>query len=380
MTDVARGDGSVYQRKDGRWAATVTIRPGKRVTRYAEDPDAAEAQRLELVRLREWGAATKKLKLADFLRAWLADVRGTVRWSTHRHYANIVDNHLVPELGKVAVSALTPTMVGAYLRDMEAQRLSPRTVRHHRAVLRNALNAAMTQGLVTRNAAALAKPPKLSRRPDVQSLTVDQARTLIDGTTGDRLHALYVMALMTGLRQGELLGLSWDDVDWKRRRIRVAQTLQRQDGAWVFAEPKTDRSTRWVPLVTEAYDALLAHRERMASERTPDWRYFGLVFVTEAGNPIHGPNLLADFYDHLDRLELPRIPWHGLRHSTASVLLAAGVPMALVSWLLGHATVRLTVDTYSHLEDAMVDTVREAMETAYRKPPAVNGAVSSGDV
>lgn len=375
MADV-RGDGSVYQRRDGRWAATVTVRPGHRVTRYGDTEDDAEAHRVELIRLREWGASTKKLRLADFLPAWLDDVRPTVRWSTHRHYRNIVNSHLVPRLGKVTVAGLTPTMVAGYLREVERD-LSPRTVRHHRAVLRNALNAAMKQGLVTRNAAALAKPPRLARRPDVQALTVDQARSLIDGTTGDRLHALYVLALMTGLRQGELLGLSWDDVDWKRRRIRVAQTLQRQDGAWVFTEPKTDRSNRWVPLVSEAYEALDDHRDAMARERTPDWRYFGLVFVTESGNPIHGPNLLAEFYEHLDRLGLPRIPWHGLRHSTASVLLAAGVPMALVSWLLGHATVRLTVDTYSHLEDAMVDTVREAMETAYRKPPAVNGAVSS---
>ena len=366
MVGMAKGDGSVYQRKDGRWTATVTVRPGKRVTRYASDEDGAEAQRQELLRLRDWGAPTRKLRLGAFLEGWLSDMQGTVRWSTHRHYKNIVDNHLVPRLGKVAVATLTPAMVTDYLRDV-GKGHSPRTVRHHRAVLRNALNAAMSQGLVTRNVAALAKPPKLDPRPDVQALTADQARTLIDGTAKDRLHALYVLALTTGLRQGELLGLTWDDVDWKGRRLRVAQSLQRQDGEWVLVPPKTDRSRRTVPLVSEAYEALERHRDAMALERKPEWRHFGMVFVTEAGNPIHGPNLLDEMHDHLARLGLPEIPWHGLRHSAASVLLAGGMSMAFVSWLLGHATVRLTIDTYSHLEDAMVDTVREAMETAFMK-------------
>lgn len=367
--------GSVYQRRsDGRWVASVTLPGGRRAHRYADDEDAAEAERAELLRLLEVGAPTRKQRLGDFLEGWLRDIKGAVRPSTWRHYDNIVTNHLVPDLGGIAIGRLTPAMVNDYLQH-KTRSLSARTVRHHRAVLRNALTAASAAGVVTRNASALAKPPRVAKSPPVKALTAAQVRTLLDGTSGDRLHALYVLAATTGLRQAELLGLAWDDVDWSRRAITVRQALQRVEGEWVFVEPKTENANRRVPLPDEALTALRAHRAAMTAERTSDWRYFGLVFVTERGNPIHGPNLLPPFRAHLARLGLPRITWHGLRHSTASVLISAGVPLPVVSRILGHSTIRVTMDVYGHLADDVLREAAAGMDRALARRPAVKRAV-----
>jgi integrase len=221
----------------------------------------------------------------------------------------------------------------------------------------------MRDGLLERNVAALAEPPRIRQR-ERRWLSAADARRLIDATADDRLHALYVLALTTGMRQGELLALAWDDIG--EGTVTVRATLARIDGEWLRLEPKTERGRRTVVLTSEASTALAEHRRRMAGERTPAWRYHGLVFTTARGEPIHGPNLIKPLRAYLASLGLPPITWHDLRHSAASVMLAAGVPLRVIADILGHATIRVTADLYAHVGLELQRDAAERVSAALR--------------
>jgi integrase len=192
-------------------------------------------------------------------------------------------------------------------------------------------------------------------------LTAAQARTLIEGTRGDRLHALWTLAVTTGLRNAELLGLAWSEVDLAAPALRVSATLQRiptgdlwpsgkRKHAARLADPKTDKSKRTIPLTAVAVEALREHRRRQLEDqaRTGHLGKSGLVFATARGRPLHGSNLPKALRPHLERLGLPRITVHDLRQSAATVLFASGVPMPVISDILGHRTTRITEDLYRH--------------------------------
>jgi integrase len=246
---------------------------------------------------------------------------------------------------------------------LNALPLSPVSVGHVRSVLRTALAHAMRAGLLERNVAALAEAPRIRQR-ERRWLSAAEARRLLDATADDRLHALYVLALTTGMRQGELLALSWDDID--EGTVTVRASLARIDGEWVRLTPKTDRGQRTIVLTAEASAALADHRRRMAAERTPDWRYHGLVFTTARGEPIHGSNLIPPLRAYLASEGLPAITWHDLRHSAASVMLAAGVPLRVIADILGHSTIRITADLYAHVGPELQRDAAERVSAALR--------------
>jgi integrase len=195
-------------------------------------------------------------------------------------------------------------------------------------------------------------------------LTGPQVRTLIEGTKDDRLHALWVLAATTGMREAEMLALTWQDIE--DDSIRVHSTLHRIDGAWVLRDPKTEKSKRTIPLASVTVQALKAHRARQLEEqaRKGAMGREGMVFTTERGQPIHGPNLSKVLYAHLDRLGLPRVTVHDLRHSAATVLYAAGVPLPVISDILGHSTIRVTSDLYRHRVPELAKDAAERMQEA----------------
>jgi integrase len=183
---------------------------------------------------------------------------------------------------------------------------------------------------------------------------------------GGRLHALWALAATAGLRMGEALALSWDDLDLDAATVRVSRTLHREGGEWVTMEPKTRGSRRLVPLTPLAVEALRGHRLRQAEERLAAGSpgRGGLVFATRSGAPLHGSNVLAALYRAEDAAGLGRVPFHGLRHAAASVMLEAGVPMRVVSELLGHSTIRITSDLYSHVAPAVSRDAAERVQRA----------------
>lgn len=253
------------------------------------------------------------------------------------------------------MAKLSPSDIQPFLNDKLAEGLSPRTVRYLHAVLRRALGQALKRGLVPRNVATLVNLPK-AQRPEVEPFTPDQARSFLAAIHGDRLEALYSVALSVGLRQGEALGLRWEDVDLDTGTITVRKALQRLNGVFELVEPKTARSRRTIALPQTAVTALRVHRTRQLQERLlagSKWCENGLVFTNTFGTPIDASNLIRHFHRALVAAGLPRKRFHDLRHTCASLLLAQGVHPRVVMDILGHSQISLTMDTYSHVIPAL---------------------------
>jgi integrase len=311
-----------------------------------------------------------------FLGRWLDDcVKPSVKEQTHDQYAQTVRLYLAADesIGRIPLTKLAPQDVQQLINAKLIAGLSPRTVQLALVVLRRALDQAVKWGLVARNVAKLVDPPKV-KRPKARPFTPKEAACFLDVIKGYRLEAVCTLALL-GLREGELLGLRWQDVDLEKRTVTIAQSLQRigrkhHDGrkrksALRFVEPKTDRSRRTLALPEFIAAALRAERARHAERRLaagPEWRDFGLVFTTRLGTPIEPRNLYRDFKLLLARTDLPSIRFHDLRHSAATLLLARGVNMRAIMELLGHSRIGVTMDTYSHVMPEMMREVADTMD------------------
>jgi integrase len=308
------------------------------------------------------------LTVEEYTIRWLADsVRGTVRSATFERYEQITHKHIVPVIGRVKLKALTPAHVrGLYRKKLEAG-LSPRTVQYIHVTLHKALKQAVRDSLIPRNSTEAVKPPQV-RREELRPLTAEQVRRLFDAAKGDRLEALYVLAITTGLRQGELLGLKWDDVDLETGTLQVRRTLTTAKGGPVLSAPKTKGSRRSVKLSQTALEALRNQLERQLREidRVGSmWRENGLIFASETGEPLKRHYITRhQFKPLLKRAGLPQVRFHDLRHTCATLLLSKNVNPKVVSEMLGHATIAITLDTYSHVLPTMQESAAKAMEDA----------------
>jgi len=245
---------------------------------------------------------------------------------------------------------------------------SPRRVAPIRAVLHTALNEAVKWSAVGRNVADLVKAPRRVRYAPV-TLNQKQARVLVNAARKHRLGAVFSVATAVGLRLGESLGLRWQDVDLKKRTIRVNQTLQRVDGKLEFGEPKSEKSRRTVTLPTITVETLKRHATRQKKERLlagSDWVDSGLVFTSTIGTALDERNVRRAFKDLLTAAKLPKIRIHDLRHTCATLLLAQDVHPKVVQEILGHSQITLTLDTYSHVLPHVSAEAALQMDTALR--------------
>jgi integrase len=359
MTRRGANEGSISHRRDGRWEARISLgfANGRRVrkTFYGRTRREVQAALSESLQRQRFGLpilTDERLTVGAFLERWLdLSIASSVRASTHRRYAQIVRTHLVPALGRIQLRKLEVHHVQLLLNARLAAGLGPRTVHHLRAVLRGALNQAQREGHVARNVAALTHGPRVPHR-EVQPLDPEQTRRFLNAAAGDPLEALYVLAITTGLRQGELLGLQWEDIDLEAQTLRVRQAVQRVGGKLVFVEPKTRQSRRSVPYPPMAAIALKTHRTRQIEDRLfagPRWREYHLVFASSIGTPLDGTNVTHRLRRLLQNHGLPRQRFHDLRHTAASLLLAQGVHPRVVMELLGHSQISLTMNTYMHV-------------------------------
>jgi integrase len=364
-------EGSIYPRKDGRWAGTISIgyEGGRRVRKHVMGHSRAEVKDKMAALMRahdeQRPIPSQREKLGPFLRRWLDEVaRPTLRASTYKSYDDILTAHLIPGLGKIALAKLTPAEIQTFLKRKLDGGLSPRRVQYIHAVLRRALVTAERWGMVTRNVAKLVDPPRVPKH-EISPMSPDQAKRLIEASHADRHRALYVTALGTGLRQGELLGLRWEDVDLEAGRLRVRYTLANVQGELTLLEPKTDRSRRNVMLPDLVTVALQAHRTRQKMERLvagSRWVDSGHVFTTLQGKPMHAGTATRAFKAALERAGLPRSRFHDLRHAAATFLLAQGMTLEDVKQLLGHSSITLTSNTYGHVLEQRQRQVAQAMD------------------
>lgn len=371
MTRRGPNEGSIHQRKDGRWvgSAHMGYEPGRRVRKHVFGKTRAEVvEKLKpLLKARDdqRPVPDARLKLGTFLRTWLEDVaRPSIRASTYSSYHDIVELHLVPGLGHIRLAKLSPADVQAFLVHKQASGLSASRVHYLHRVLRRALSIAERWSLVSRNVAKLVDPPRLSKR-EITPLTPGQAAVLIASSKDHRLHALWVTALGTGLRQGELLGLRWEDVDMDGGRLSVRHTLQRVDGVLTLLEPKTERSRRTIALPEVVLAVLRAHLTHQKMERLvagSGWVMTDHVFTTRRGTPLDAATVTRCFQRGLKAAGLPHRRFHDLRHSAATFLLAQGFTLEDVKNLLGHSSIVLTSNTYGHVLERRQKQVAKGMD------------------
>ncbi len=242
--------------------------------------------------------------------------------------------------------------VQALLNKKQKEGLSGQSVQIIHATSRAALNEGLRMGSVARNAAQLVRPPRGAQK-QVTPLAPEEARTFLETAAGDRLEALFILALSSGLRKGEILGLRWQDLDLEHATLSVHHALNRLDGEYALAEPKTKQSRRTIMIPKIAVTALKAHRARQAAERLaagPEWNEWGgLVFTTDKGQPLNGSVLSHRFKQILKDAGLRIMRFHDLRHTCATLLLAQGLDPKLVQEFLGHSEIGTTLNVYSHV-------------------------------
>ncbi len=371
------GEGSIYEHKRNgkkvgyRGAYTVHTAEGPK-RRYVSGKTREEARRnlTEAVGNRDKGLVfdAGKMTVGEYLDCWLADcVKGTVRASTFERYEYAVHPHIKPALGRVKLKSLTPAHVRRFYREKLDAGLSPATVHKMHVVLHKALDQAVSDGMISRNVTDALKLPRIDRE-EINPLTAEEANRLIEAAHGDRLKALYVLAVHSGLRQGELLALRWEDLDLEARTLRVRRTLTWAGGKHSLAEPKTKKSRRTVRLTTGAVAALRDHLERQLSEMDrlgSLYKNGNLVFTNETGGIVNPSNLRnRSFAKLLERAGLSRARFHDLRHTCATLLLSKNVNPKIVSEMLGHANIAITLDTYSHVLPTMQEGAVRALEDA----------------
>jgi len=347
------GEGTISRRADGRWVGAVQVgtnENGRRIRQWVYGRTRGEVvakvdERRRVVAQGAW-ADPGSIQVGEYLEAWLRDsAMPRVRASTLAYYRRVLQP-VRATLGGLKLRNLSPMNVQAVLRQLEERKVSPRARQMTYTVLKTTMRDAVRMRLIAANPMDAVSRPR-APRPEIRHLDAGQVRQLLEAARGDRFEALYPLAVGTGLRLGELLGLRWGDLDLESGAVQVrrASVEDRKTGAVTFEEPKTARSRRKVDLPGFAVSALARHRERLGAVPHPE----RLVFTASDGSPVRRSNLhRRSWKPVLKRAGLPDIPFHALRHTAATLALAAGVNPKVVQERLGHSSITLTLDTYSH--------------------------------
>lgn len=330
---------------------------GFRTKREAEN---ALAEHLGSIRAGE-SISPSTANLGEFLEEWLAGQSSRLKETTLESY-RIVVLRVTRRIGKVKLQALTPLALERFYRDLletggsRGGPLATKTVRNTHTVLRKALADAERLGLIMRNPAATARPPSVQTK-EQRTWSSDEVRDFFEHIRDDRLFGLYMLLATTGMRRGEALGLRWRDLDLDAAELHVVQTLGLVRKELVFSTPKTKRSRRQVYLDDGTVRVLRAHRAKQREERLaagPEWGAdHDLVFCDEFGSPLNPESISTDFRRKVRKGMLADIRLHDLRHTYATIALKSGVHPKVVSERLGHATVGITLDLYSHVTPAI---------------------------
>jgi integrase len=372
------GEGSIYQREsDGRWVATIDAGyvdgKRKRLTSYHDRrKDAAEALSDLKRRAKSFQHQTAEIKtLGQFLDHWLeSTVTKTRAPKTVESYGGAIRLHISPAIGTKRLQQLNRVDVQRMLDQVARKEgVGPRTVENVRAVLSAAMNDAVKWGMIESNPAEHTTIARVVTK-ERTALTVEQAQTLLTEVRGDRYEAIYVLAAVYGLRRGECLGLRWSDVDDQSREIRIRQQVIVVDNQTQITPLKTKASIRTLPLLDFVSDALNRRRSAQDEERLlagSDWQEFGLIFTSTVGTPYQPANFHKRWQAHLRHAELPMVPFHSLRHTAASFLVALNVHPRLAMEILGHSNITTTLNIYSHAQQSGMRAALESVENVLRK-------------
>lgn len=360
----SHGEGTLYQRPDGRWCGqlAVTLPTAKllRRTVYGKTQKECKEKLEQLKRQLARGApvAPEKVTVGSYCQQWLDANQNRLRPMTMRRYRQVLTQQILPHLGTVPLPKLTPTTVERWLRTIEDAGLAPRTVRLARAVLRRVLHDALRDGLVAQNAAALARPVSVPP-PLTSTWTDDEARRFLAATRTHWLWPLFALTLATGLRQGEVLGLSCESVDLGRGVLMVQWQLQRVNGQWLRLPPHAVAALEWQRAQQQEWRA------------QPGWQGnpWDLVFTTPAGAPLAGRTVLHAFQQCCIAAGVPLLRFHDVRHATATFLLMHGTDfLKIVSTILGHSQLSVTADYYLHVTNHIISPALAQLDDVFALP------------
>ncbi|CAG7845788.1 Transposase from transposon Tn916 [Pseudoclavibacter triregionum] len=372
----ANGEGSTpTQRKDGRWQVHVRYRDtygvSKRTTAYGATPSEATANAKKIRDRLEEGlpARDARTTVAAFASAWIdsALAASDRKETTKSLYETVTKKHIMnKKIGTVTLDALKPSHVEAWVVQLRKDGLADSTVRTCYTVLRSILDTAVRDEALAKNPVAAIKRPTVARK-EAAHLTTLQVRQLLSAASSSRYAPLFELLVNTGLRRGEALALTWRDIDFERSVIRVRGTLARIDGDLVVTDAKTEKSKRFIHMSPAAERVFKEVRLRQKEERLKAgsvWVSTNFVFTTETGEPCDPRNALRALQAAAKKAGLEGIGLHTLRHSAATVMIENGVPLKIVSEILGHSSVAITGDVYGHVSPEVAADALDALGTA----------------
>ena len=364
----SKGEGSVTRRKDGRWQASLQV-DGRRRVVYGRTRSEAVAK-LDALRTQASAAGIlpnpQAHTVADAMAAFLDAKAHTVKPRTLADYRSTIDRYILPPLGKRALAKVTPDALVRLYATWQKQGKHRTALRVHRR-LSQALALAVRYGWLGSNPCDRVDAPRYTaHRKDVWSQ--GELRRFVDGTRQNWLHPLYLVAIASGCRLGELLALTWDDVDLDGGTLSIDKSVQRIGGQRVVTEPKTRAGVRSITLPSDVLAVLVQHRATQAAHRLAlgnQWPAGALVFSTAKGKPLSASTVEHALPRQCAKLGLPRVTPHGLRHLHASLLIAGGLPVTDVSKRLGHASPAITLRVYSHAignnDQAATEAIADAL-------------------
>jgi integrase len=371
----ANGEGSVYRRKsDGRWVGSLSLPDGTRKVFYGKKQSEVIAKLDEAANDLRHGMLVvgSTTTLQEYLENWLENVhKPTIRLSTYLNYRKLLKNYLVPGLGKVKLQKLTPQQVQVFYSQKMSEGLAPKTVNNIHGVLHKALDNAVKWNILSRNVCDAVTPPRIPRK-EKKVLTKQQAHTLLEEVRTHRLEALLTLAITTGMREGELLALHWQDIYFEDCSLQVKRAVGYLKGyGYIESEPKTAKSRRMIKLPVFVVDILIRHKAQQEEQRREvgsAWIEKDLVFTNAQGYYFSSSTLRKVFRRFLVSIDLPHMRFHDLRHSAATILLAMKVHPKVVQEILGHNQIAMTLDVYSHALPSMQEEVTKQWDSEFGQP------------
>lgn len=343
--------------KKNKWYFTINYKENgkykKMLRRGFKTKKEAEAAMIEAQNAMNKGTYVEPSKTlyADFMKSWLKDKETTVKQSTLETYKYLVNNFIIPHLGQTELSKITPRQIQTLYNDLKSSnRLSDENIRKIHTIINNSLNKAFKWEMIVRNPAALVEVPQVAKK-EIDVWNEEEIHRFLSFAKDSRYYAAFLLALTTGMRQGEILGLRWKDIDVENRTISVVQTLSHK-GQILSAGAKTAAGNRKISIDENTLNQLLSLKLKYKEEKManrPIYQDYDLVIRTSIGTPVSPRNLLRSFYSIIEKAQVRKIRFHDLRHTHASLLLKQGVNPKIVAERLGHANVKITLDTYSHL-------------------------------
>jgi len=367
--------GSIEDRGNGSFRVHVSLTENgirKQITRTAHSPEQAEKLRTKLMHQKDEGILEQQPKgtLSEYLSRWFGEyVESNLSPSTVKGYQYIIDTHISKTLGKLTLKNVRPENLQSYYADKLKAGLSATSVRHHHTLLHTAFKHAVQWGLMPRNPADAVKAPR-SRKPEMHTLSESEVETVLQHATV-QYYPLFYLGLFTGLRQGELLALRWSDIDLLGAEMSVSRSVvPLKGGGYVIKDTKTAKSRRTVALSPSTCQVLREHMEKQMSNYSRLGLTFDnntLLFCHTDNSPLKANSVSGAWRTLMKRLAIKNIRFHDMRHTMATTMLRAGVHPKIVQERLGHSSIVITLDTYSHVAPGLQHAAANKLDDIYNK-------------